>query len=128
MLVPSGGESVIVFVHPGYRKRLDSLRQVQLCGSSHTSETPARAATRPLSSTFTLRSLFGSGVAGDSPIGGSGDLRLVGLAGVVSQGSGGVEDAAALEDDGAPPGSGIDVSSTSLRGVFAALSSSGSSV
>ena len=80
----------------------------------------------PLSSTLTLRSLFGSGVAGDSPIGGSGDLGLVGLAGVVSHGSGGVEDAAALEDDGALPGSGIDVSSTSLRGVVATLSSSGS--
>ena len=60
------------------------------------SETSARASTRPLSSTFTLRSLFGSGVAGDSPIGESGDLGLVGLAGVVSHGSGGVEDAAAL--------------------------------
>ena len=77
----------------------------------------------PLSSTFTLRNLFGSGVAGDSPIGGSG---LVGLAGVVSHESSGVEDAAAVEDDDAPPGSGIDVSSTSLRGCFAALSSSGS--
>ena len=91
-----------------------------------TEVTSAGVATMPLSSTFTLRSLFRSGVAGDSPIGGSGDLGLVGLAGVVSHGSGGVEDAAALEDDGAHPGSGIDVSSTSLRGCFAALSSSGS--
>ena len=77
-----------------------------------------------LSSTFTLRALFGSRVAGDSqmgafPRGGPGNLGLVGLTGVVSHGLTGVEDAAAADGDDAALGSGGVVLST--RGCFTAL-------
>ena len=48
---------------------------------------------------------------------------LVGLTGIVSHGLTGVEDAAAVDDVDAPPGSGDEVLST--RGCFTALSSSG---
>ena len=89
------------------------------CGSSHTSVTSAVEATMSMSSTFTLRSPFGSGVAGDTSTGGSSDLCLVGLAGVVSHGLGGVEDAAAAEDDGAASLGQASMSPfTSLRGCF----------
>ena len=81
------------------------------CGSSHTSVISAIVATILWSSTVALRNFFGKGDTSDFSVtlsGGPGDLGLVGLTGVVTHGSGGVECVAVVDDDDddAPPGFG----------------------
>ena len=106
---------------------LEAIDSQSGCGSSHTSVISAIVAIIVSSSSPTaLRSFFGNGDTSDFPTmfsEGSGDLGLVCLTGVVTQGSGTAMDD---EEEDAPPGFGTGVSSSIGERFAASSSESGS--